>query len=99
MGGGPYSRAPRSVPDGWNGVVSWVGPIATSESSSPHKLSSVDELMTGRSHPPYCATSLVQTHLGKRLYKKETLAEETNVEETNVDFLLEEIVIITSRVS
>ena len=38
-------------------------------------------------------------HLGKRLYKKETLAEETGVdmEETNKDFLLEEVVIITSR--
>ena len=76
-----------SFPAGLKELSSWVGPIATDE-TIPQQLSSADELTTSRSHPPYSATYLVQTHLGKRLYKTETLAEETgvDVEETNKYF-------------
>ena len=92
IGSGPWSRKSCSVPAGLKELSSWVGPIETDETSTPQKLSSADELTTSRSHPPYSATYLVQTHLqmhlGKRLYKTETLAEETgvDVEENNKYF-------------
>ena len=101
MGGKLLSRKLRSVPAGQKEVNSSVGPIVTGESSTPQKLPSADELPACPSHLPYSTSYLVQTYLGKRLYETEAIAEEpgVDVEETNKDFLLEGVVIITSRVS
>ena len=78
MGGKLLSRKLHSVPAGQKEVNSSVGPIVTGESSTPQKLPSADELPACPSHPPYSTTYLVQTHLGKRLYETEAIAEEPN---------------------